>query len=148
MMKVYGQAGGISPMVEIGIAESVSIIEDRGNSQAYVGGGIRFDSSNPPDLCFHGWKTPVTTVPSQPLPQPGALPTFIDAVQSSVATSQEVRDRDIIICALVHMLGGSVTVSDHEAAQAFERVQRGELESYVVREPHFFVIKIKDPNES
>jgi len=82
-----------------------------------------------------GLKTPVS-----PAPGAGGLVIPGNIFQRAQDTSQEVKNLELIIATLVHMMGGAVTIHDHEV----EHHRRGTLGIMHYQDPRKIVLKVED----
>jgi len=74
-------------------------------------------------VLIEDWKTPKPTGAITPL--------------SASAISDEVRNRDLVIAALIHMMGGAVTIQPHE----MENARQMDLRTYQMQDPFALVIR-------
>lgn len=118
MLKLYRAEENAEP-VEIGMAERVRF---RGESDN-VGSLYELNESNAPDgLHLYGMKTSIFAFPN------------------SAFRSQEVANRDLIIAALVNMMGGAVTIQPHE----IDDVRMKTLVNMQQQDPFMLVVKLEN----
>lgn len=151
-MKVFAQESEATEPVEIAQCEDYSVSVDMPSGRSILqGAGARVPPSMSQDLeiVLRGVKWPAPNpgvrIDENGMTVTGTFGTIGTFPQAFVPNSEKIRadNAEIVIVALVKMLGGAVIISNEEMAIAYELYLQNKLEAIKQDDPPLFIMKVE-----